>query len=425
MNLTKSAELVLQAESKPTHLTASLEEYSEVRQAVLTEDSVERLRARLNPWAAALLQANDHITVKEEEISEASQRYEEVAERLVTKIKLPRGAVEIIPQGSVSSRTLIRSPNGGEKFDIDAVCLVEGAYVSVYKPMEFFADVGKALEDLELEAKKRCWQVWFANEPFYIEFTPSVRLSDLPSHVLSSMPRKFTASRYAATALAVVDRPTQAWKTSNPQGMSQWIEDTARRKIVLDIALERHTSVHAADGVRPVPTQTVEISDALRVAIRLFKRHRDMSVRRSIISRDAKPISILIVTLLTSAYEGLADLGRVYHHPVHLLVELAKLLPRLILKLDDKWRVDNPTVEGENFAEKWNTDDGERARAFFTWCKALSSDLQTILARTNSDEIMERVREVFGIPAPTAKYTDPGSSFYAAPPPTRPGRGLA
>ncbi|MDT4870887.1 hypothetical protein FQZ97_1059860 [compost metagenome] len=126
-----------------------------------------------------------------------------------------------------------------------------------------------------------------------------------------------------------------------------------------------------------------------------------MCVRRGIIEAASKPISIIIVTLLTTCYEGLADLNRSFEHPVELLDELAALMPHLILKLDGKYRVDNPTVEGENFAEKWNDDDGERYRSFMIWCETLSADLKTILALTDPQEISKRVREVFGIPAPS------------------------
>jgi hypothetical protein len=174
----------------------------------------------------------------------------------------------------------------------------------------------------------------------------------------------------------------------------------------------------------------VDISDTLRVAIRLFKRHRDMCVRRSIISNEERPISIVIVTLLTRCYAGLAELGRSYDHPVELLADLASYMPYLVLRLDGQYRVDNPTVEGENFAERWNGDNGARCRAYMEWCKTLSADLKTILASTDPQEIALRVREAFGIPAPTADSTrlptfSSCSPDYPSPPPTPSGRGLA
>ena len=98
--------------------------------------------------------------------------------------------------------------------------------------------------------------------------------------------------------------------------MSKWVDDTAKRALILVPAMESLVTGRFLDNVAPVPDQTVEITDTLRVAIRLFKRHRDMCVRRGLIERGTKPISVIIVTLLTTCYEGLADLGRVFKHPV-------------------------------------------------------------------------------------------------------------
>lgn len=426
MTLTKSADLVLQAEqARPAQLTESLKSVSSLRKGVLTGSAAADLLLAYSPWARALNEANLHITVRPEEIAAAADAYNEVAHLLVAKLHWPSNAINILPQGSASTQTLIRSPFGGEKFDIDAVCQVDISRIAARDPMGFFQSIGDALKELEAEAKKRCWNIPFPNRPFYLEFTPSVPLDNVPQHTLDSMaPRYRTPQAYRATALAVVDTPTERWKTSNPAGMTKWVDDAARRQLIRQVVMEAVLNKAAAD-VAPVPTQEVEITDTLRVAIRLFKRHRDMCVRRGIILAEAKPISIVIVTLLTSCYEGLADLGRTYDHPVELLNELASLMPHLVLKLEGQYRVDNPTVEGENFAEKWNQDGGARYRAFVAWCSALSADLKTILALTEPREISNRVREVFGIPAPTADGTGLSSTVYPAPSAIRPGRGLA
>ena len=400
MSITKSAELVHYAEqARPASLQNSVESFVDLRKG-FASDSRDGL-LRYSHWAKALNDANLHITVREAEIGAAANAYQEVAEHLAANLSWPPEAISILTQGSVSTKTLIRSPNGGEKFDIDAVCQVDISRVEATNPMGFFESIGRALVELEAEAKRRCWSLPFPNESFYLEFTPSVPLNSIPAQTLQAMAPRYRASRYANTALAVVDTPTKDWKTSNPAGISQWVDDTAKRPLILEGAMEAYAADRARASVSPVPDQTVEITDTLRVAIRLFKRHRDMCARRQIIDASTKPISIIIVTLLTSCYEGLADLGRSFEHPVKLLAELADLLPHLVLKLDGKYRVDNPTVEGENFAEKWNDDDGERFRSFMTWCDALSADLKTILALTDPQAIGKQVREVFGIPAPS------------------------
>jgi hypothetical protein len=414
----------MHAEGKrPTAITKSLESYSGLMDSVNSDAGVDVLKYR--HWAQALGEVNAHITVGDEEIEAAKEAYQVVAEHLAQNLSWPLEAISILPQGSASTRTLIRSPYGNEKFDIDAVCQVDISRVQASDPMGFFYDVGKALTDLDAEAKRRCWYIPFPNRPFYLEFTPSVPLGTVPAQTYSAMAPRFRAGRYEHTALAVVDTPTKGWKTSNPAGITKWVDDTAKRSLILVAAMESLASDRMLDSIAPVPDHRVEITDTLRVAIRLFKRHRDMCVRRGILEAGTKPISVIIVTLLTTCYEGLADLHRAFEHPVQVLDELAAYMPHLVLNLDGKYRVDNPTVEGENFAEKWNDDDGARYRSFITWCGVLSADLKTILALTEPQAISKRVREVFGIPAPSGEPTGLPVTGISKPKATPATRGLA
>lgn len=417
MTLTKSAALVQHAErSRPVRFAESVASLAALRKGFAMDSGADVLRA-YSPWARALNEANLHITVRSEEVAEAADAYKEVAKHLVAKLHWPDEAIKILPQGSASTQTLIRSPNANEKFDIDAVCWVDISRVTARDPMGFFQTIGEALEELEATAKKRCWNIPFTKRPFYLEFTPSVPLDTVPQQTLDAMAPKYRAApEYRSTALAVVDCPTERWKTSNPQGITNWVDDSSKlhlvRQVVMDAAF-----AEAAANITPVPEQEVKITDTLRVAIRLFKRHRDICVRRGIIDAEFKPISIIIVTLLTSCYRGLAELGRSFEHPVEVLAELASLMPHLILKLNGEYRVDNPTVEGENFAERWNQDDGERHEAFIAWCEALAADLKLILESTEPQQISKRVREAFGIPPARAESDDTGLSAITRRPP--------
>lgn len=389
----KNANLVLNAErSRRVRL---VEAVASLSKGIALDSYYDQMQV-LGPWARELNYVNEHITVPQKQIDDAAKAYHSVAHHLVSKLKWPDDAIKVLPQGSASTQTLIRPPDRS-KFDVDAVCQVDLNRIAANDPIAFFDEVGKALEPLSPTRKNRCWNVDFTSESFYLEFTPSVPLDTAPKVALESMARQYTpVEQYRRTALAVVDNRTSQWKTSNPEGMTTWVNDIAQRQLVHFVALESASAFDKALSIEPVPEQDVEITDTLKVAIRLFKRHRDMCVYRQKIDKDCKPISIIIVTLLTSCYAGLADLGRTYSHPVELLADLADLLPGMVLKLNGQYRVDNPTVEGENFAERWNQDDGERYEAFETWCDILAADMRTILAATDPQEIRERVRSVFG-----------------------------
>lgn len=346
-------------------------------------------RGTVDECAIELDIVNRHITVAAEEVNGAAAEYTTLGQCLVDTLPWGQSEIAIMPQGSTSTQTLVRAPTV-EKFDIDAVCLVDIDKVEAYDPMAFFDKVGKALEHLRAEEKNRCWRIHYPNRGFYIDFTPSVPLSSVPFSVRHGLRNP---SMYAETALAVVDRPTGTWKTSNPQGIVKWVSTQAQRRILRKLLLRSEAMDSAT--ITPVPEQDVPLSDTLRVAIRLFKRHRDMAAKRNQISAEFKPISVIITTTLTQCYEGLADAGASYHHPVELLADLAEMLPHMVEQRDGKHWVANPTVDGENFAERWNSDNNQRFSEFRKWCGLLKEDLADIL-NCNSAQLRETVQRTFG-----------------------------
>ena len=357
---------------------------------------------------------NRHITVNTDEFDEAANDYHEISELLVEKLHWPNDAIRIIPQGSSSTKTLIRAPGSG-KFDIDAVCVVDLSRIEAKEPMTFFKKIGEALEHWEPSAKKRCWCVNLTNRRYYIEFTPSVLLNTI--HSQEGVNIRFRPSnRYIDTALAVVDTPTQGWKTSNPEGFTSWVSDQAERTILFSFFQEKSAmEAFASDSVAPVPKQQVPLSDTLRIAIRLLKRHRDISVQRGYFETDLKPISVIIVTLLTQCYEGLADNGASYTHPVQLLLDLAELMPGMVELRNEEYWIENPTVADENFAEKWNTDR-KLKEVFDNWCELLIDDLQNILSSTDERSLSENMRRVFGCTAATGSVAPSNSGLTSQSP---------
>jgi len=426
---TNYAQLVRNAEQSLEKSGSSLRKSMENFQSSTScaEESLSRSQTldRLAPYAREIAWVNEYITIDPDKIDDASAAYERVANTLIKKLHWSKEDIHILPQGSASTKTLVRSPRG-EKFDIDAVCQVRLSRVDMHDPMSFFDKVGQALHGLGATRKKRCWQIDEGNRTFYLEFTPSVPLDTVPSVTMEFMSLRYTtATQYRRTALAVVDTPTKRWKTSNPAGMTQWVNDQSQLKLLAEPSFAEESLSKAMGNLTPVPDQEVDLSDTLRIAIRLFKRHRDMCVYRSTLNGDAKPISIIIVTLLTSCYQGLGQLGRRYVHAIQLLADLAELMPNMIEIRNGAYWVANPTVEGENFAERWNdpADNGTRRKNFNLWCDQLREDMNAILACKSESEIREKVRYVFGC---TGSITNggKGSSGSGLPKPV-PGRPVA
>lgn len=388
---------------------------STLLKAILVENFQDKSR-QLEGLAEDIQMVNDYIKVDDNMFGEASADYDKIANKLVEKLDWPNESIRIIPQGSVSTKTLIRSADNS-KFDIDAVCAVDLSMVEIDDPMEFYDKVGVALSVWEAEPKKRCWKIDFEGRRYYIEFTPSTPLDKISKSALNGL--RFTPSnRYRDKALAVVDTPTKQWKTSNPEGFSNWVSEQSTRPLLQWLIEKSIQDNYRADSVTPVPEQEVKISDTLRVAIRLMKRHRDMATRRNLIDGDLKPISIIIVTLLTQCYEGLADKGEVYTHPIELLIDLVELMPFMVEIRDGEYWVANPTVEGENFAEKWN-EKPELKQAFDNWTKLLQEDLNSIMVAKDKTTRRKVIKEVFGCTGANAPTT-PNDGGLAPREPTKP-----
>lgn len=398
------AQLVEEAQEQLSNRSAGLREALNqlYDRATTTEDSARRLQQRdlLAPYAREIAYVNGHITVDRRKIDEATEAYERVAEVLVRNLEWNEEDIRVFPQGSASTQTLIRSSDGS-KFDIDAVCRVNRSRIDEHDPIAFFDAVGQAIEELGAERKKRCWRINETNTDHYLEFTPSVPFGRSLEATMESLGlRRRPAAGYEESALAVVDTPSESWKTSNPEGFANWVNQQSGRRLLREVMLSEDSGPTAMKGAEPVPNQEVDLSDTLRIAIRLFKRHRDMLVRRNVLEAEEKPISVILVTLLTSCYEGLAHQGRVYDHPIELLIDLAELMPNMVEIRQGQYWVANPTVEGENFAERWNEDDGARKRAFDVWTGGLHADLVRILKCHDEANLREVVRDVFGCTTP-------------------------
>lgn len=381
----------------------------------LSLESFQDSDSDLETLARDLKLVNDHIKIDDKILDEASSDYDEISQKLVDILHWPNEAIRIIPQGSVSTKTLIRSPDSS-KFDIDAVCAVDLSMTEVSDPMDFYEKVGLALESWEPEPKKRCWKIDFNGRRYYIEFTPST-----PLDKVSPSPGNFikfsTSNRYRDTALAIVDTPSKQWKTSNPEGLSNWFSEQAARPLLRWLVEKFNRDSYKAESVTPVPDQEVDLSDTLRVAVRLLKRHRDMSVRRNYVESELRPISIVIVTLLTQCYEGLADKGDIYTHPIELLIDLVELMPHMIEVREGEYWIANPTVEGENFAEKWNQNPKLKS-SFDEWTSLLIEDLKRILATTDESARHQKIKEVFGCWPDSS--TPPGGHGLAPTKPAKP-----
>lgn len=82
-----------------------------------------------------------------------------------------------------------------------------------------------------------------------------------------------------------------------------------------------------------------------------------------------------------------------------LLVNVVRMMPKFIERGFEggrnAWFIWNETIQGENFAEKWNRHP-ERAAAFFEWHSRFLADLERIGQVSGIDKLIKSFTDAFG-----------------------------
>ena len=343
-------------------------------------------RHQAEQWEGFIVSMLQRLELDEKERARAEMHYNVLAHQIANRLHVADTDVHIVVQGSMRTQTTI-SPRGNAKFDLDIVVKLTGGLFDGVDSETFFYTFGQALKGLNDAAgdpkpKPRCWRLDYPGEPFYFDVTPA-----LPG-----------SQAITGTDLRVRD-PKTRWTPSNPEEFADWFcRISALRFGFESRKFEARTFDHAQ--IDPIPSSPVGIDDVLRRTVQLIKLHRDNYYYGSLVSdarKEAKPISVILVTLATHAYRDLWSKARNrFSSPIELALELVEQLPSRIERPDGKFWVANPALPQENFAERWNQDGGARAKEFATWHTQLTSDLELLFNEDYNSKSEQRIRRVFG-----------------------------
>lgn len=288
------------------------------------------------------------ISITTTMINKAVKSYEAVGEWLGKGIDYD---VRITPQGSMNLGTTNKPITDKDDYDIDLVCLLENGQELEAKEIKRI--VGDRLKEnevyrnkiLEEGEGKRCWKMQY-NE-FHMDILPCVPKTYYLAPYLTDirLTHKINASNYD-------DR------YSNPYGYRKWFE-TRMDKI---LAKEKRTFAKENKlEIEDVPTYRVKTP--LQMAIQLLKRHRDIYFQNN---NENAPISIIITTLAAKAYSGEET---VYEA----ICSILNGMEQFIEIRNGVYCVQNPVMEEENFADKWQVFP-ERKTAFYKWINKAKKD---------------------------------------------------
>lgn len=284
---------------------------------------------------------------------------------------------EIYPQGSIKLKTTVK-PLGQEEFDVDLVFFTPNVSTSDIEPTELNRLIGNRLREHKtyknmLGPLKRGWRITYADE-FHLDITPSIN-NTIELHNSSEL---------------VPDRKIQDWKPSNPKDYATWFDGIStltpifNRINALDAAFESkaHSVVDLPNNDNNKPL--------LNRYIQILKRHRDVMFQE----KDNKPISIIITTLGTKAYDYCIKTNK-YDNELDLLSDVIKYMPAFIDFSSGIYKVLNPKTMSENFAERWNEVPAKK-KAFDTWHNQATTFFDSLYHMSGQHTIFESLEQGFG-----------------------------
>jgi len=337
-------------------------------------------------WEQLLVRLLRRLELDPDARKDAEQEYKRLAVRVADNLELPHHDVDVFPQGSMRTQTTIRPP-GRANFDLDIVVAMSGPRYQNPDPERLFQGFGEALEGDESVTgsptpKRRCWRLQYPGKPYYFDVTPAV---PDPSHA-------------SGAALRVRD-PGTRWSPSNPVEFADWLCERADLQFSFQSASGLGSLVEMRKSVEPLPKEPVRIDDILRRTIQLVKLHRDnLYFTASDKEKEGCPISVIIVTLAGHAFEKIWRTRRnSFTSPIEVVLAIVEEMPNEIKRdADGNYYVCNPKLDSENFAEKWNSDGGLRAREFQRWHQRLEDDLEALLTDEYSKSSENKLKAIFG-----------------------------
>jgi len=339
-------------------------------------------RHERDAWGRMIATLLQRLELSAAQRARAESAYAELGHTIAARLAVSEQEISVFPQGSMRTQTTIPG-RSRTKFDLDIVVRFEKEQ-QFADPDAFFARFGEALGGNEQttgkpEPKRRCWRLQYPNEPFYFDVTPAV-----PAGSLLQAPLR-------------VRDPETGWSPSNPVEFAEWFCDRAKLRFPFQAEVQKSVMDSRA-SVEPLPDERVGLDDILRRTVQLLKLHRDNCYWAESDERAAaQPISVIIVTLATHAYEALLRTRALeFGTAIEVVLAVVETMPQFVGRNSGRYEVRNPALSSENFADRWNHDGGQREAEFRRWHKRLQGDLEKFLAGPEGALTAAEVRSLFG-----------------------------
>jgi hypothetical protein len=312
------------------------------------------------------------------QLQHARETYEAIGHWLATSTDPLLAGCRVFVQGSIGLGTAIR-PLLDDEFDVDLICHLISAHAGV-PAATIKGLVGARLRENGkyaplLVEKNRCWRLQY-KRAFHLDATPAV------THDGDGLP-----------ALLIPDQELRRLTPTNPVEYLDKFQ--ARAALIPRFILAKSAAGIRAD-VAEFPLHAGP-KGILRRVVQVLKRHRDLMFQDAK-TCDLRPISVIITTLASQAYERVVLAG-LYESEFDLFVQVIEQMPAFIKTrlVDGKvlYDIPNETVRGENFADRWN-NDARLPAAFYAWHKAALQAVRTLPDLRGLDVLAEHMTKSFG-----------------------------
>ena len=302
----------------------------------------------------------------------------------------------IYPQGSFLLGTVTKPISDKEEYDLDLVNEL-GILKNSISQSDLKKLVGVEIKGYAhannmkspVEEGRRCWTLDYADSvQFHIDILPAIPDAEDFNQFLVS--REAPPSRWSDSAIAITDNTlpnytqiTSEWPRSNPKGYAEWFH--SRMQIRLD-AIQKSLVERQVEGV-----PEYKIKTPLQYVIQILKRHRDIwfELNKSRYDEKSKPISIIITTLASLAYENEADLQQALLNIVNKMDEYIELGE------NDVVLILNPVNPFENFADKWQ-EYPIRETSFRDWLDQVKYDFKIAFELSDIQDVGDSLKPRLG-----------------------------
>jgi hypothetical protein len=257
------------------------------------------------------------------------------------------------------------------------------------------------------EEGRRCWTLVYSDDAnYHMDILPSI--VDKSYRIILEKAFSDTELKdIEKLGIRITDNQTDnydwetnhlEWLKSNPFGYGRWFFQQA--------TLDFKKAFSLNESIAPVPKYKKEKLPLQRV-VQILKRHRDMLFN----GNEHKPISIIITTLASKAYNKETDI----------IEALMNVVNNMENHIEERWSdehgkvikwISNPVNDEENFADKWQ-EYPQREKNFYHWLNEVKKDLNNILRQSGKglQYINESMVKPFGKDAVTKTFSNYGENL--------------